>query len=556
MQIMISLRQVVGLALVAAVCWLPSGTASAQQVRVSREAFVDQERIDSLLQTGIELEEQRRWGEALSHYEAAVREYPSSRNLAQRHFLARLHYDVGRRYVDSSFLKLLRKIRAQQALDLYGEILAKVQTYYVDEPNWAELVQRGSVGLQVAFGEQSFREQHNLTSDDAVFQRFRQELDRLEVRYIRSHRQAQQVVAQAAYTAERILGIPARIAILEYTCAAASSLDDYSAFLTGGQLDEVMSQIEGSFVGLGIELKADANSLLIVKVIPGGPADRGSIAAGERIVSVNGHSTEEISTDLAADMLKGAEGSIVQLKVLDRSAQPRSVALTRRRVDVPSVEQSSIVDSQYGIAYLKLTSFQKKTSEDVEAALWDLHRQGMRSLIVDVRGNPGGLLNAAVDVADKFIANGRIVSTHGRSEGEIRDYRAHLVGTWRVPLVVLIDGDSASASEIFASAVRDHRRGTIVGTRSFGKGSVQGIFPLNSADIGIRLTTAKFFSPNGTAISRNGVRPHHRAEHRARPTLDGPTVMDDDSDAALNAGIEVARQQITANRRAISSNQR
>ena len=131
----------------------------------------------------------------------------------------------------------------------------------------------------------------------------------------------------------------------------------------------------------------------------------------------------------------------------------------------------------------------------------------MRSLIIDLRGNPGGLLTASVEVADKFIADGGIVSTRGRSEQENFSYRAHRPGTWRVPLVVLIDGDSASASEIFAGAIKDSGRGKIVGTRSYGKGSVQGIFPLGKNGAGARLTTAKFYSPLGHPISNVGITP-------------------------------------------------
>ena len=144
----------------------------------------------------------------------------------------------------------------------------------------------------------------------------------------------------------------------------------------------------------------------------------------------------------------------------------------------------------------------------------------MRSLIMDLRGNPGGLLTSSVEVADKFVEEGVIVSTHGRSSLEDYNYTAHKAGTWDVPLVVLIDGDSASASEIFAGAIRDHHRGTIVGQRSYGKGSVQGIFPLAAAGAGVRLTTAKFYSPSGAAISKVGVSPDIEV-HRAAKPVDG-----------------------------------
>ena len=161
----------------------------------------------------------------------------------------------------------------------------------------------------------------------------------------------------------------------------------------------------------------------------------------------------------------------------------------------------------------------------------------MRALIVDVRGNPGGLLSASVDVADRFVGAGTIVSTRGRNPLEDYTHRAQVGGTWRVPLTVLVDENSASASEIFAAAIRDHNRGTIVGTKSYGKGSVQGIFPLNSSGGGIRLTTAKFYSPEGIPISQNGVVPDVKIQVAAKPTTEELNV---ESDPGLELGIKVA----------------
>jgi carboxyl-terminal processing protease len=167
----------------------------------------------------------------------------------------------------------------------------------------------------------------------------------------------------------------------------------------------------------------------------------------------------------------------------------------------------------------------------------------MRALVLDLRGNPGGLLSAAVDVADLFLERGLVVATRGRSPEEDFNYSAGRPGTWRLPLVVLIDNDSASSSEIFAGAVRDHGRGTIVGSRSYGKGSIQGIFPLDSAGVGMRLTTAKFFSPRGLPYSGVGVEPHVPVHSVARP-VDGQGIVSPPpaDDVALAAGVEVARR--------------
>ena len=430
-----------------------------------------------------------------------------------------------------------------ESLDLYGEVLLTIESHYVEVPDWKQLISRGVTALETALAEPAFYQRYGLrNSPDENQRQIEQVQQTLSLRTLRTRHDARDCAAVAARVVQRDLGLPPQAVILEFVCAAATSLDEYSAFLTGSQMEEVLSQIEGNFVGLGVELKAEEDSLLIVHVIPNGPADVGGVQPGDRIVKVDGQSTAVISSETAADMLKGVDGSTVDVTLLSPAGESRQVRMQRRRVDVPSVQDISVIEPKTGVAYIKLNSFQKTTVRDMDAALWKLHRDGMRSLIIDLRGNPGGLLTASVDVVDRFVSEGNIVSTRGRSAGEDYDYQAHLVGTWRVPLVVLVDGNSASASEIFAGAIKDHRRGTLVGSRSYGKGSVQGIFPLNASHAGLRLTTARFYSPNGQPISRRGVHPDVVVHTAAKADSTGNYVSVSASDPVLDAGIGIARE--------------
>jgi carboxyl-terminal processing protease len=504
--------------------------------------------INTVLDKGRQLESTNRWGEALSHYEEALREHRGNEALEQRHDMAKLHYSVERRYHDHSFLQSILALNRDQSLSLYTEILQKTNTHYVANPPWRKLGVRGAAAVDLALTDKNFLAANRVQLTPDQLAQVRKELYQLlSSRTLQSSRDLVNFAGEVARLNEVRTGLTPSATILEFVTAAAEGLDDYSSFLTADQLREVYSQIEGNFVGLGVELKAENGALLIVHVIPGSPAERAGIKDQDRIVAVDGKSTAELSTDEAASMLTGSEGTYVRVTVYSPSTEPRVLNIRREHVDVPSLENPKIVDADFGIAYIRIPAFQKTTARDLETALWDLHRQGMRSLILDLRGNPGGLLTASVEVADKFLTEGNIVSTRGRSPQEDFNYQAHYGGTWRVPLVVLIDGDSASASEIFAGAIKDNNRGTIVGSTSFGKGSVQGIFPLGFAGTGIRLTTAKFYSPSGAAISHQGVAPHETVQNVAKPVTDSVDLVNQEqSDLVLQAGIQAARSRLAA----------
>jgi len=436
----------------------------------------------------------------------------------------------------------------REALDLYSEVLLKIQSHYVETPNWKQLIDDSTQGYDVALTDPVFVE-HNLSRvPQAQIDRFRRELnDHVASWQITSRHQARDAVVYIARLGRERLGLSNTVTILEYTCGATTGLDAYSTFLTADQLNEVYSQIEGNFVGLGVELKASDRALLILKVITGSPAEKAGIHAGDRIVAVDGQSTSELTTDQAANLLQGKEGTFVVVTLQAPDTTTRQLRIRREQIEAPSVDGGRIIDPTTGVAYLRLHQFQKTTVRELDAELWRLHRLGMKSLILDLRNNPGGLLAVSVEVVDKFIEGGVIVSTRGRGPQEDYKYTAHAEGTWRMPLVVMIDGDSASASEIVAGAIRDHHRGVIVGATSYGKWSVQGIFPLNQANAGLRLTTAKFYSPLNHSYSGVGVKPDVEVQQAAKPVIDSQgqvTQLENSADAQLDAAVRLARDQV------------
>ena len=482
-----------------------------------------------------------RWADVVGICETAARKGTLAPSLRQQYDLAKLHCDIARRHAEPAFRGQLLSLSETDARRVYGEVLARIGSHHVENPDYARLVGRGLRAIDVALEEPAFAAAHAAQVTPERRSVYREHVAKIAgSRGVSTQEDAETVASWVARAAHSILGIPPAVTLMEMSAAAVGGLDEYSAFLTTGQLDDLYSQIEGNFVGLGVELKSAPDGLLVMHVIPASPAERAGVRAGDHLVGVGGRSIGGLSVDEAAHLLQGPEGSLVTLAILRAPSPARAVTVRREHVEVPSIEDVRMLDATAGIAALKLSSFQKTTAADLEAALRRLDAAGMRSLVIDLRGNPGGLLSAAVDVADLFLERGLVVATRGRSPDEDFNYSAGRPGTWRMPLVVVIDGDSASSSEIFAGAIRDHARGTIVGSRSYGKGSIQGIFPLDAAGVGMRLTTAKFFSPKGLPYSGVGVEPDVSVHTVARP-VDG-VIPGGAADTALAAATDVARR--------------
>jgi carboxyl-terminal processing protease len=294
-------------------------------------------------------------------------------------------------------------------------------------------------------------------------------------------------------------------------------LDPYSTYLDADAYRKLQQEVQGKYAGLGIELRKDSGFLRIVSVIEDGPAQRAGLIAGDLITRLDNTSTSEMTLEQAVRYTRGTPNTTLTLTFLrEGDTTPRILELEREQIKDPSVRAGMIAPRT---AYLRLSQFHRRTPEEMALALEKLSQsatEGIAGIVLDLRDNLGGNLTAAVAVAGAFLSSGTlVVYTEGMSEDSKRKYPARPQpspqNTQTIPLVVLVNHRSASASEIVAGALQDHGRATVLGTRTYGKGSIQTILPLGDG-AAIKLTTAHYFTPNGRSIDKQGVTPDHIVE--------------------------------------------
>jgi carboxyl-terminal processing protease len=283
-------------------------------------------------------------------------------------------------------------------------------------------------------------------------------------------------------------------------------LDPHSSFLDPESYREMQVETSGSFGGLGIEITLKDDVLTVVAPIEGTPAYRAGLHTGDRIIKIDGLVTKDMSLPDAVKRMRGKPGTKVTISVVREGwTEPKDFDITREQIRVQSVRTHDLGN---GVAYIRLRQFQEQTPSDLDNALDKFAKNGMKSLILDLRNNPGGLLTAAVEVSEKFVEDGKlVVYTEGRVRNQNMRFSAHAKKSFSsMPMVILVNQGSASASEIVAGALQDWGRAMVVGTQTFGKGSVQTIIPLSDGS-GLRLTTAKYFTPKGRSIHGKGITP-------------------------------------------------
>ena len=283
------------------------------------------------------------------------------------------------------------------------------------------------------------------------------------------------------------------------------TLDPHSSFMTKDEYKELMIETKGKFTGVGIEITIKDNFLTVVAPIEGTPAYKAGIKPGDKIIKIDDEPTKDMTLMDAVKRIRGPKGTKVKLTILREGVnKPLEFVITRDVIPIKSVKKYMLASH---IGYVRISSFQSNTTKELKQALRELEKRELKGLILDLRNNPGGLLNQAIEVSDVFLDSGIIVSTKGRKKNQNMIAYAHenLVER-KYPIVVLVNGGTASAAEIVAGALQDNKRAIIVGTKTFGKGSVQTVIPLSDGSA-LRLTTARYYTPSGRCIQVTGIEP-------------------------------------------------
>jgi carboxyl-terminal processing protease len=494
---------------------------------------------DDLIRQAEVLEKNHDWLEACHIYEELLRRHRDDARLRQAYQRCMRRYHIVHRHQDKLYLAALERLTPAEALEIYGHVLETISRVYTDrqKSSPSALFAQGLEELRLAFEEPVFVHEYFSSVPRQKLDALRKAVSEWRPRKIANRAEARDQVGAVGRTVQQI-GSGARsilltVIVLEFLNGACNALDEYTYFLPPGRYRDVQALLRGRLVSIGVDLDIIDNQLEIRRVYPESPAEKADLKPHDRIVRIEGQSTYEMTVEKAAELLRGKSGTSVRLEIIRSQMDSEELRLEvkeikRAPVIVPSVERELLEESilidlgdgmkgVFPIGKLTINYFQESTLQEVKDALVDLQNRGMKVLILDLRGNPGGLFKSAIEVAELFLPEGIIVVS--QTQVPFRDRK--LSGTIRseqpdallMPMVVLIDGETASSAEVLAGALKDNGRARLVGQTTFGKGTIQWVIPLDKRyfermPAGIRITVAKLLSPNWQPYSGKGIEPN------------------------------------------------
>jgi carboxyl-terminal processing protease len=493
---------------------------------------------EELLKQAAACEKSHDWREACCLYEELLHRHRDDGRLRQAYQRCLRCYRIVQRHQDKLYRAALERLTPAQALDLYAHVLETIERVYTDRPKSspAALFAQGVEELRLAFEEPIFTREYFSAITQEQLGSLREKIAEWRQRKIANRSEAREQVGAIGRTAQQFCSggkpILSTVIALEFLSGACNALDEYTFFLTPGRYREIQAALRGRLISIGVDLEETDEQLVIRRVYPRSPAAEAGLKPYDRIVRIDGQSTRELTVERAAELLRGKAGTIVRLEVVPFDSvdlETRFIEIKRAPVNVPSVEygmdEPFAFDLDGGmkvvfpVGRLTIHYFQESTLQEVKDALDALQEAGMKVLVLDLRHNPGGLFRSAIEVAELFLPEGTIVisQTHAIKDRKISGtIRADHPDALLTPMVVIIDGETASAAEVLAGALKDNGRAKLVGQPTFGKGTLQCVIPLDKPyfermPAGIRITVAKLLSPHWQPYNGKGVEPNFRS---------------------------------------------
>ena len=491
------------------------------------EAFRDEPWMMSLVERSLvvaaEKKQQEKWLQASGIYFELERTYDENPGYEKLREDAQTHYRLEAIYADDpadlgwrreDWTKMVRGADPS----IVGDALQRIGTNYVRRPDFKKIIARGLDSILLMAQTPALKDTFEGLNDELMTGMFNERVNKLRSRLEREkHLSARGAVREYWSRLRKInrqtIRLPEQVLAVEFMEGALKPLDQFSAMIWPSEVTEFRKYTTGEFTGVGIQINVQGEYITVFSPLEDTPAYRAGIRPGDVIVKINGQDAAGINLNEAVERITGPVGTSVTLTVKrEDEDQEIDFVLERANIQIQSVKGAGrqedgvhwnfMLDDERGIAYIRLANFSETTADELEAALKEIEEKNARGLILDVRFNPGGLLTAAWKVADLLLpANRVIVRTVGRDPGDEWHKKSRSSHT-DLPLIVLVNERSASASEIVSGAVKDHQRGLIVGERTFGKGSVQNLIPMADNEAYLKLTTALYYLPSGRCLQR------------------------------------------------------
>jgi carboxyl-terminal processing protease len=516
--------------------------------------------IEGLRKQALEHERLRQWDKACLAYDAILRLNRNLPEVKERLFFClRRCYQVYRQD-DRSFREVVDKLAYHQAVKVYQVVLARLLDGAVDRKPLTptRLFRHGLDELHQALAEPAFLQRHLPAADPLKLEELREALrttwrGKVARNQLEAAEMARQDTMQTISTLEAKETTASAI-MMELTCGACYAVDRYTMYLTPTVFQELLESVKGEVADVGLRFMVQNNKVVVTAILARSAAAEAmpTLSPGDFIIRIDGKMTEALSIEAVQLLMQGRRGTKVVLEIHSPMGL-RQVTLERRLIPLRSILPAEEMAQptwfvREGIGYVRISHFQETTPQELDDVLAPMTKVGMKALIVDLRSNGGGHFEAAIETARRFLSTGVIASTQHPDPRQNRTYKARSSGALTVPMVVLVDGETASAAEVLAGALKEHKRATLVGNTTFGKSCLQGLFPLalsaspREVEIGgLKLTVARFCSPSGVPYTGRGVVPDITVE---RDQMAGSLDPRHERDNQLEEAIDEAQRLI------------